>query len=344
MSFNGNPGESSGQFYGSNLFGGPTLEWIYESPPGQPYRLVGPFGAQKGIYHFLTDTHGELTEELDPAEPYVENERLEGLMANSVGLRAINGWTSNLWHNFHIKGTLRQSRVDTTSSSPPTHLAYSLSTDYSVYSIRKASIINEAERVVYPYALSNLISITIRRHRLDTGTSPLRHLIFHNVTNLAVGTAMSNAFNAMGVTLAVLPATRRRNQYQEEASTRSQGSRHRTAHQGGGRSRLDQGNVEPARYITINQGHTAAWNQLHTNNPFTKVLAHVQREIEGLPPIVSYTLIAVAQPREGQAQQMYCCALIAHLGSPAVVGGTGSGPEMQYGAGQPSDAGSHWQC
>lgn len=148
---------------------------------------------------------------------------------------------------------------------------------------------------------------------------------------------MSNAFNAMGVTLPVLPAMR-------EASTRPQGSRHRTAHHGRGRSRLDQRNIEPARLVTINQGNTAAWNQLHTNNPFTKVLAYVQREIEVLPPIVSYTLITVAQPRQGQAQQMYWCALIAHLGSPAVVGGTGNGREIQYGAGQPSDAGSHWQC
>lgn len=128
MSFDGNPGESSGQSYGSNLFGGSTLEriYLYESPPGQPYRLVGPFGEQKGIYYLLTDTHGALTEESDPAEPYVENERLEEVMASSVRLLAINGWASNLWHNFHIKGTLRRSRSDTTYTYSPTHLAYSL--------------------------------------------------------------------------------------------------------------------------------------------------------------------------------------------------------------------------
>lgn len=322
-------GESSDQppVYGSDLFGGslkPQLAWIFAGIPGQPQSLVGPIGEQKGIYHSLENTYGELSEIADPVED-VESQALEQLMANSVG-HAINGWEAGLWYKYQMKGKPRISRVSG-SSYTPTHLAYAISDDSTIYSIKKAVIRDDAECISYPYALSNLISITIRQHGLNTRT-PLRHFIFYNVVNEPVWTAMRGAFHAMGVRMPVLPA---KSMYEEEqVATGPRASRFHSAYRGKSQSKKSHRQINPAVSVTISRERSDAWYQLHANNPFTKALAHVRGEIPSLPQIPSYTLIAVAQDHFQGQEQMYWCALIAHLAFPAVAAGKGKGKEGQY--------------
>lgn len=303
---------------------GPTLPWESMLPPGKPWSIIVVRGGeQKGLYFHLEDADGALAEVPDPVED-VQSPELEQLMSSSIGRVPINGWHRGHWNSFKIIGQPRVSRV-TNSWFTPAYLKYAFSTDGSVYCIKKATIQDAAERVRYPFALSNLIGMTIRHHRLNSPQSPLRHFIFYNVENQQAWGAMCCAFAAAGISLPELSSKG----MIEEEETESRQSRHRSMCKSKKVLRKQLRPQMPSVWVTIGP-LDPAWEQLHNNNPFTKVLNQVRAsEWEvGLPYVVAYTLIAVAHER-WSLEQTYWSALIAHL-DPPVEAGKGKGKDSKF--------------
>lgn len=294
----------------------PDLPWESIFPSGNPWSIITVCGgAYKGFYFCLDDTDGALRDVADDVED-VESSQLEHTMSASIGRVPINGWRRSHWNNIKIIGQPRVSRVTNTWLTP-VHLRYAFSTDGSVYCIKKAATQDAYERVQYPFALSNLIGMTIRQHRLNTPKAPLRHIVFYNVENQQAWGAICLAFAAAGVSLPELPQKSMMKEEEEEMESKRSRQSRRSSHKGKGKSSKPIRRQIPSVWVTITPSDPA-WGQLHNNNPFTKVLTQVRAsECEvGLPSVAAFTLIAVPQER-WSAEQTYWSALIAHLDVPA---------------------------
>lgn len=280
--------------------------WIFEPVPGRPCALVN--GNTKGMYGLLEDTQGALNESADDVED-VESRELEQLILGCVG-RAVHGWSRNHWDNYKIVGHPRQGNVYGGHVSMPVHLRYAVSRDRSVYAIKKAMVCDASEHVAYPFALSNMIGMTCRRHNTNAGS--LRHLVFYNVANPQAWAAMMNTFHRASV---VLPEYPERGMV-EEASYARRASRRR------GESVLPPENssrkqrVPPVSITITETSHGDAWIALHHDNPFTKVtdrvVNHEINTMESSLCLFAYTLLAVPQERLFGPQE-YWSALVAHF-------------------------------
>lgn len=333
-------GDENGGSSLSTLFSSMTLSipWSYEPISGFP-RHITP--SQKGIYSCLENTLGALEDVIDPVED-TESLELEQLISGSIGRRGnmIDGWNQAYWSNFEIVGRPRQSRVNSYSQPlRPVHLRYGISTDQQTYVVKKALVIDESEKMAYPFALSNLIGLTCLRHNVSGNT--LRHLIFYNVTNEKAWAAMGNAFMAAGIILPELP----REDVREESHPR------KTRHSRGRKTepRKGKGAQMLSTRLSIkapNDGDYAnlhGWNALHNRNPFTAAVHRLGTEetanLPMLPPLAAYTLLAVTQPRQFAASQSYWSALIAHFDWPDR---KGKGKEVQASpSAASSSAGGH---
>lgn len=112
---------------------------------------------------------------------------------HNVTKQAVHGWSHHHWHNYTVSGLPRRSRRGY-GLFVPVHLRYAVSRDKTVYAIKQASTRDTSEEVTHPFALSNLVGMTCRRHAI--GAASLRHLIFYNVTNPDAWAAMVSAFHA----------------------------------------------------------------------------------------------------------------------------------------------------
>lgn len=289
-------------------FGSAERPWIFEPVPGRPCALVN--GNTKGMYGLLEDTEGALNESADDVED-VESQELEQLISGCVG-RAVHGWSRNYWESYQIVGLPRQSNVYGGQVSMPIHLRYAVSRDQSVYAIKKAMVCDASERVVYPFALSNMVGMTCRRHNMNAGS--LRHLVFYNVTNPQAWSAMMDTFQRAGV---VLPEYPERGMVEEAMGSSSRRASRRSGdnfHQP--RNGRRQQRAPPVSITVTETSHVDAWIALHHNNPFTKVADRVvNHEINTTVRslcVFAYTLLAVPQERLFGPQE-YWNALVAHF-------------------------------
>lgn len=282
--------------------------WTFEPVPGRPCALVS--GDTKGIYRHLEETQGALSESADEVED-VESRGLEQLISGCTG-RAVHGWSRNHWDNHKIVGRPRQANGEVGLVFTPVHLRYAVSRDRSVYAVKKAMVCDASERVAYPFALSNMIGMTCRRH--DTTAGSLRHLVFYNVTNPQAWAAMVSAFHRAGV---VLPEYSETGMARGMASTHSSRASWRRGSNAERSRNISRRQRAPLTSITVTEtSHGDAWATLHHNNPFTKVADRIVHHEISTPAsclcISAYTLLAVPQERLFGPQE-YWNALVAHL-------------------------------
>lgn len=301
------------------------------SPPGTPTCYVA--SGTKAIYFLLQNTNGGLRNLLDHVED-VESAELEQLIFFNTN-QLVRGWDLDLWNNYKLVGQSRKNRMGW--EYEPSILQYAFSNDRSVYVVKKAILRDEFEQVVYPFALSNLIGMTLRQNNITGAT--LRHLVFYNVTNIEAWRAMDSAFRAAGVKLPLLE----HRTHSHSAQSSSTGWRHRTdKRRHAPQSSSGQRHMarRPGGYevsITISRSDMAAWVALNTNNPLTHVIDRLEPEaIEDLQKVIAYTLIAVPQQRQFEHEpQQYWNALIAHFEPPEPVG-PGKGKAVEVGPAIPA--------
>lgn len=313
------------------------------SAPGTPTCYVA--SGTKAIYFLFEHTDRGLKNLPDNVE-HVENAELEQLIFYSTN-QLVHGWDLGLWNNYKLVGQPRKNRMG--YKSEPSILQYAFSNNQSVFVVKKAVLRDEFERVVYPFALSNLIGMAFRHNNITGAT--LRHLIFYNVTNIEAWRAMESAFWAAGVKLP-LSKHRTHSQAAQSSPTRRRHitDKRRCAPQSSAGQEQRASRMHGVN-TTIRLSDRAAWVALNTNNPFTKVIDRLKSEnIENLQNVVAYTLIAVPQERQFEHErQNYWNTLIAHFEPPAPVhvetprAGKGKAVEIGPTLATPADSGHHHQ-
>lgn len=275
-------GPSSKDVQGTSNATTTGFQWSPPQPSankiGQPKYAISA-NQKKKTFCTLNDASGELSL-VHNWVIHTESPELEHLQYLSTDKTSkIDGWTG--WHNYELQSLQ-------SSNAFRLHLDYSISSGGQVYAIKKAILYDSLTQKWYDYSLSNLVGLTLRYHRVTGST--LKHIIFDNVTNKEAWQAMKTALNCLEVTLPLHPGG---------LTTNSKGAR------------------IPEVCARINSlDHSSAWKELHSNNPFTRMLEYLMRDerIQGLGFPVAYTIAAVPKVRlNSYERQGYWSALIAHF-------------------------------
>lgn len=241
-------------------------------------RYTSSTNQKKRIFNRLEDANGELSL-LCKTNVWTESPELEQLLYLSTDrAQMINGWSD--WHNYDLQSLHADNRR-------VSHLDYGVSSGAQVYAIKRATMrawdLDLKREVQYPYSLSNLVGVTLRHHRITGHT--LKHVVFEHIINRQAWQAMQNALGLLEVSLPL--------------------------HPGSGKAGI------PEVCVRINSiDHRLAWQALHVNNPFTRMLEYLLRDerIDGLRVVTAYTIAAVPQIRWSPYEpQEYWNALIAHF-------------------------------
>lgn len=86
----------------------PSASWISDPVPGTPRHLVA--GNTKGIYDYLEETGGALSEKCDHVENVESMQLPIEYLIHDVTKQAVHGWSHHHWHNYTVSELPRGSR------------------------------------------------------------------------------------------------------------------------------------------------------------------------------------------------------------------------------------------